>query len=344
MRARRSKSLSPNCIWVFTRWVGHSVWGTCFTEQKKDKTSPAFFHSTHELTCVLLLLPCITPIILESLCLPLSEPRPPTMPWTLALWCVLWPCSAYHPSSFLCPDFIPGSIYMYLRFVNPTPCFSSPSSLPFLKLVFFMHFWMSMSTSVPPTFSLQSLPLPPWLHCNCSSHSGFTSHLVMHLPADEIQPLLPLSLISCTLPPYSCSSSPTNLLFIIQPAQILVHFQAWVLVLPTAPDSLPMLSHSWFILISWVLAQIFTLREAFPEPYMVCDLGIITDWAGFIGALLRGANDGWSCSSYCSHIFPHQLKTETSGWAYKWGIKALGLLLNSRSIHHLSDIQSAQLS
>ena len=61
----------------------------------------------------------------------------------------------------------------------------------------------------------------------------------MHLPADVIQPLLPLSLISCTLPPYSCSSSPTNLLFIIQPAQILVHVQAGVLVLSTAPDSLP---------------------------------------------------------------------------------------------------------
>ena len=147
---------------------------------------------------------------------------------------LLFPLSSLHSDS----------IYMYLRFVNPTPCFSSPSSLPFLKLVFFMHFLMSISASVPPTLSLLSLPLPPWLHCNCSSHSGFTSHLVMHLPADEIQPLLPLSLISCTLLPYSCSSSPTNLLFIIQPAQILAHFQAWVLVLPTAPDSLPMLSHS----------------------------------------------------------------------------------------------------
>ena len=47
---------------------------------------------------------------------------------------------------------------MYLRFVIPTPCLSSPSSLPFLKLVFFMQFWMSLSTSVPPTLALLSLP------------------------------------------------------------------------------------------------------------------------------------------------------------------------------------------
>lgn len=206
-----------------------------------------------------------------------------------------------------------------------------------------MHFWMSISTSVPPTLSLLSLPSatmaslqmfqPPWLHQ--PSRHALASWCDPALVASQPQLL------------YSAL-----LLLLIQPHQPPFHhstcanpcpFPGWVL-LPTVPDSLPMLSHSWFILISWVLVQIFTLREAFPEPYMVCDLGIITQWAGFIGALLREGNDGWSCSSYCSHIFPHQLKRETSGWAYKWGIKALGLLLNSRSIHHLSDTQSAQLS
>lgn len=190
-----------------------------------------------------------------------------------------------------------------------------------------MHFWMSISTSVP-----HSLLAKPAFCChhgfpaNVPAHPGFTNPLVMPL-ASWCDPALvaPLSASAPVLCPLTLLIQPHSLLFIIPTCANPCPFPGWVL-LPTVPDSLPMLSHSWFILISWVLVQIFTLQRPFlNHTWCVTWVSSLSELE-FIELLLREGNDGWSCSSYCSHIFPHQLKRNL-GLSLQVGNKGLRFAL-----------------